>query len=202
MLIPLRTFALLLIVLGGSSGERVEEIHGTSGSRTDALEVHSGGVVVREGEPGSAFGTVRIGTGKRQLSYFVVFKHRIDTADKTSFDAVTNARDLEGASQQTLSIDAREVKLEYKVKLDPGTKKLSSETLTITGKNIDLARGRVLLVDLTTSPPTWEQRALNLPAEINDTTSKKGAQALAKKVLASLAKQDRKAKAFIEAAGK
>ena len=39
---------MVVLVLGGILGEKMQMIQGTSGSSNDALEVHSGGLVVRE----------------------------------------------------------------------------------------------------------------------------------------------------------
>jgi hypothetical protein len=191
-----------LLILGGQAGEKLQKIQGTSGSRTDSLELHSGGLVVREGSAGAAFGTMRAGKGKRQLSYFVVFKHRLGGEGKSDFTEEATAEDAGGDSKHSLTIDGKTLQMAYTVKLDVDSKKVSRETLTVNRKSVDLARGRVFLVDLTASPPKWEQRKLNLPAEVGEATSKKAAEELVKKVLASLIKEDRKLKAFVEAAAK
>ena len=60
----------------------------------------------------------------------------------------------------------------------------------------------MILADLTASPPRWEQRKLDLPAEVPEATLKKEAEELVKKVLASLVKQDKKVKAFLDDAAK
>jgi hypothetical protein len=193
---------MVLLVLAGSSEEKSELIQGTSGSRNDALELHAGGLVVREGLPGSAFGTVRVGKGKRQLSYFAVLKHRLGTEGKSDAKETVMLEDAEGESKQTLTIDGKTLQVDYRVTLDRATKKLSRETLTINDKPVDIGKGRVFLVDLTTTPPTWKQLPATLPSEVAESTSKKAADTLAKKVLATLAKQDKKAKSFIDAAGK
>jgi hypothetical protein len=202
MAIILSWLAVVLSAPAGEVSAKTQFIQGTSGSRTDSLEIHAGGLVVREGEAGSAFGTLRAGKGKRRLSYFVVFKHRLNGEGKSDFTEEATAEDAGGESKQTLTIDGKVLRLEYKVKLDPGTKKVASETLVVNGKSVDVSGGRVFLVDLTTSPPKWEQRKLNLPDDVAEVTSKKAAEELTRKVLASLAKQDRKAKAFVESAGK
>jgi hypothetical protein len=194
--------AVLLLVLGGSSESKMELVQGTSGSRSDAMELHSGGLVVREASAGSAFGTLRVGKGKRQLSYFMVLKHRLGSEGKTGTKEMVMLEGGEGESKQTVTIDGKTLQVDYKINLDPATKKLSREMLTINDKSIDIAKGRVFLVDLTASPPTWQQLGLTLPAEVAETSSKKSAEALVKKVLASLAKQEKKAKTFIDAAGK
>ena len=193
---------LLLLVVSGSSQDGNDFIQGTSGSRNEVLELHSGGLVVREGAAGSAFGTIRVGKGKRQLSYFVVLKHRLAAEGKRDRKELVMLENTEGESKQTVIIDGKTLQVDFKVNLDPATKKLSRETLTINDKSVDVGKGRVILADMTASTPTWKQLAATLPSEVAVATSKKAAESLAKKVLASLAKQDKKARAFIDAAGK
>jgi hypothetical protein len=188
---------LLMLLL---SADKVEVIQGASGSRSDQLEVQSGGLVLREGTAGAAFGTVRVGKGKRHLSYFVVVKHNLGKAGNSDFGEEATVEEGDGKSKQTLTIDGRTLEIGYQVQVEKG--KATKQTLTINRKEAALSKGRVFLVDMTVSPPTWEQRKLDLPAEVSETTTKKAADELVKKVLASLAKQDRKVKTFIESAGR
>jgi hypothetical protein len=194
--------AVGLLLLAGQTGEKMEVVKGTSGSRSAALEVQAGGLVLREGAVGSAFGTFRAGTGKRQLSYFLLIRHHLGGSGKSDFSEETTVEDAEGESKQSLTIDGKSLLVEHKVKLDPVTRQPAREALTVNRKAVDVSRGRVLLVDLTVSPPKWEQRKLALPAEVPGASSKKAAEELARKVLASLVKQDSKVKAFVDAAGK
>jgi hypothetical protein len=60
-------------------------------------------------------------------------------------------------------------------------------------------KGRVFLLDLTGETPRWEQRKIDLPAEVG-ASNKKATEELAKKVLASVAAKDKKAKEFIDKA--
>jgi hypothetical protein len=192
---------LTLLLVPGASEDKMQLVQGTSGSRSDALEIHSGGLVVREGSAGVVFGTVRAGKGKRHLSYFVVLKHRLRSEGKSDSGEEATAENSEGESKQSLTIDNQTLRVEYKVKLD-AARKVSRETLTVNGKSVDPAKGRVFLVDLTVSPPKWKQHKLTLPAEVGEATTKKAAEDLARKVLADLVKEDREVKAFVEAAAK
>jgi hypothetical protein len=196
-----KIISLMVLLLLAGGDDKSELIQGTSGSSNDVLELYPGGLVVREGSAGAAFGTVRVGKGKRQMAYFAVLKHRLGTDSKSDAKESLMLDDTEGESKQTVTIDGKTLQVDYKVTLDRATKKLVRETLTINEKSVEIGKGRVFLVDLTASPPTWKQLAATLPAEVPEATSKKSAEALAKKVLSSLAKQE-KARAFIEAAGK
>ena len=47
-------------------------VQATARAKAGGLEVHAGGLVLRPGAAGSAFGAVRKGKGKLELSYFVL----------------------------------------------------------------------------------------------------------------------------------
>jgi hypothetical protein len=181
--------------------DKMQVVQGTAGAGNDALEIHSGGLVVREGAAGAAFGTVRLGKGKRQLAYFLVFKHHLGGEGKTDFHEDALVEDAGGEGKQSLTIDGKTLRVHYHVKVG-GAGKAAGEGLSLNKKAVDLARGRVFLVDLTVSPPTWEQRKLSLPAEAPLASSKKSAEELVGRVLPALVKQDRKVKAFVEGAAK
>lgn len=179
-----------------------EVIQGVSGARSDSLEVCGGGLVAREGEAGSTFGLLQAGKARRQLSYFVIFKHRLSAAAPLESMEEASAEGDAGSSKQLLSCDGKSLQIDYQVQLEPATKKVGRESLALNKKSVDLARGRVLLVDLTASPPRWEQRKVELPADPGEATSGKSAEELVRKVLAGAAKKDRKVKEFLEAARK
>jgi hypothetical protein len=190
---------MVLMLCALCVADKAEVILAPTGSKSDQFEVQAGGLVLREGEAGAAFGTVRVGKGKRQFTYFLVVKHDLGKAEKTDFTEEANADDTDGDSKQILSLDGRSVEVVYKVRVESGKK--VRETLTVNRKPIDLSKGRVLLVDLTAATPRWEQRKSDLP-EGAEAANKKAAEELAKKVLAGLAKQDRQSKDFIDKAGR
>ena len=176
--------------------DKAETIQAPSGSKSAQLEVQTGGLVLRDGEAGSAFGTVRLGKGKRQLSYFVVVKHELGKAEKSEFNEDSDLDNKKGKTKQLLSMDGKSVEIVYEVRLGD---KETSETLTINKKTYDPKKGRVFLLDLTGEKPQWEQRKVDLPAEV-EANNKKATEELAKKVLASIAEKDKKAKEFIDKA--
>lgn len=177
--------------------DKAELIQPPTGSKSNHLELQAGGLVLRDGEAGSAFGTVRVGKGKRQLSYFVVLKHELGKAEKSEFNEDTDVNEKVGKSKQTLSLDGKSVEIVYEARV--GDKE--PESLSINKKPIDLKKGRVLLIDLTGETPRWEQRKIDLPAEV-EANNKKAAEQLAKKVLGLVAEKDKKAKEFIDKAGR
>ena len=174
--------------------DRMEVIHGTSAARSDAIELHTGGLVVRTGEAGVAFGSLRLGRGKRSPAYVLILDHRLGGEGKSAFDDSVSADDDSAQAKQTITIDGHTLKLAYRVSLD--ARKPAKESLTLNGKAVDLAHGRVFLVDLRSSPPRWEQLEVELPLEVDAATSKKAASAVVAKLLAHLRGKDRRVKEF------
>ncbi len=183
--------ALFLLLLA----DKNELIQGTAGSKSDDLSLQAGAIVLREGEPGSAFATVQAGAGKRQLAYFLVLKHRWPGEGKTESNEDVTAEALTGTAKHALTIDGKALPLVYTITLDAKSKKPKAETFTVGGKAVDLSKGRVLLVDMTADPPKFEQRKLDLPGEVADLSTNKAAAALAKEALDALLK-DKKVKEF------
>lgn len=194
--------ALGLVLFACTFTQIPQVIQGTTGARSASLELHAGGLVARQGEAGATFGTLQAGKAKRQVNYFLLFKHRLSPTMPAEVSEETTADGDTGSSKQSVAIDDKSLQLEYQVQLDATTKKVTRETLTLNKKPVDLSRGRVLLVDLTVNPPRWEQRKIDLLAEVGETTSKKDAEELIRKVIASAETNDRKIKEFVEAARK
>lgn len=193
-------WALVVAAISLQAAQKAEVIQGASGARSEGLEVHAGGLVVRQGEAGAAFGTMRLGTLQRQVAYFVVLKHRLGPGSPLELSEEASCDGTTGSGKQAIAIAGNSLLIDYLVRLEEKGKGPGQETLAVNGKNVDLARGRVLLVDLTANPPRWEQRKVDLPSEVNEVASKKGAEELARKVLGELVKKDRKTREFVEAA--
>src|SRR3954447_1947759 len=143
--------------------DKAETIQAPTGSTSAHLEVQAGGLVLRDGEAGAAFGTVRVGKDKRKLSYFVVVKHDLGKAEKSEFNEDSDLDNKKGKTRQTISLDGKSVEIVYEVRLGD---KEAGETLAINKKAQDLKKGRVFLLDLTGETPRWEQRKIDLPAEV------------------------------------
>ena len=199
---PLLLAAVMVMLAGPEPVETAQVVQGASGARSDSLEVHAGGLVAREGEAGSTFGLIQAGKARRQVSYFVVFKHRLSAGTPLESSEETAVEGDAGTSKQSLTSDGKALQIDYQVQLDAASKKVSRESLTVNSKAVDLSRGRLLLADLTTSPVRWEQRKVDLPADPGEATSPGAAEELVRKALAEAAKKDRKVKEFLESARK
>ena len=193
---------MLSLLLALACADRTEVIQGTTAARSDAVELHAGGLVAREREAGVAFGSVRLARGKRAPAYVLILDHRLGGEGKSEFADSASADENKAEAKQTITIDGHTLELEYRLALEPRTRKLVKESLTLNDKAIDLTRGRVFLVDLRSSPPRWEQVKVELPAEVDAATAKKSASTLAATLLAHLRGKDRRVKEFAAAGEK
>jgi hypothetical protein len=194
-----------LVLLGGACAARADDkatlVRGVTGGNNGIVEVQAGGLALREGEVGGAFGTVQLASGKRRFSYFVVLKHGLNGETGTSTSEKSRVTRTTGESTQVVGVGDSKLTIAYRVQLD-GRKALGKETLTVNGKAVDAAKGRVLVVDMTARPPTWGQLKVELPAEVPDASEPKAAAALVKRTLAELAKKNKPLRAIIQPAGR
>jgi hypothetical protein len=198
---PLAALVLLAWACAARADDKATLVRGAAGGNNGTIEVLAGGLALREGEAGGAFGTVQVGTGKRRLAYFAVIKHGLNADTGTSTSEKSRVGPTSGESTQVVGVGDRKLTITYRVKLN-ARKEVQRETLTVNGKEVDAAKGRVLVVDLTAKPPTWGQMKVALPAEVPDVSEDKAAAALVKRVLADLAKKNKPIRAIIDSAGR
>lgn len=198
---PLVAVVLVAWACAARADDKATLVRGAAGGNNGTIEVLAGGLALREGEAGGAFGTVQVGTGKRRLAYFAVIKHGLNADTGTSTSEKSRVGPTSGESTQVVGVGDRKLTITYRVKLS-ARKEVQRETLTVNGKEVDAAKGRVLVVDLTAKPPTWGQMKVALPAEVPDVSEDKAAAALVKRVLADLARKNKPIRAIIESAGR
>lgn len=179
------------------AGGKMEVVQGTTGSRCDALEIRAGGLVVREGEAGAAFGNCQIGEGARQWTYFILFKHSLGCDGRMEWSEETATEMTGGRSRQKVAIDGKTLQVDFHVETAGGKLK---ESLRLNDTAVDLTRGRTFLVDLTVYPATWEQRKSSLPREVSRAASRREALEVVHQVSAALRRLDRRTGQFLAAA--
>ncbi|HZY89836.1 MAG TPA: hypothetical protein VFE78_33750 [Gemmataceae bacterium] len=195
----LAAIALLGWACAARADDKVSLLRGASGGNNGTLEVLTGGLALREGEVGGAFGTVQVGTGKRRFAYFAVVKHGLNADVGTSTSEKARVSRTAGECTQVVGVGDRKLTIVYQVKLN-ARKEVQKETLTVNGKEFDAAKGRVLVVDLTEKSPMCGQLKVALPADVPDVSEPKAAAALVKRTLAELAKKNKPIRAIIESA--
>jgi hypothetical protein len=188
------------LAMGPEPGE-LAVVQGTTGARSDGMELQAGGLVVRAREPGVAFTLIEVNKGRPQLAYVLLLRHRFSAEVPLESSDEAIAEGNTAWARQTISSDGKTLLVEYQVQVETRTKKIAQQSLSLNKKPVDLARGKVLLVDLTATPPRWEQRRPDLPADPSEAITGRAADALSRKIVVAV-KKDRKVREFLEGARK
>jgi hypothetical protein len=127
-------------------------------SSSDGLSVSSGNLVVRAGKRGVLFGTANATNSPEQFSYIFVFKYAgLKPVPGDTYKAGNSSSGKKGASTCTLVENGQTIQADYEIELDD-TGKVTKEQLKVGGKVVDLAAGRLFLIDLTSFSPIYEQK--------------------------------------------
>ena len=170
--IPLLLFCLLGDVASGQE-ERLFEIGGGRGSSgTNSQAVSNGHVYFVAGEPGCVFGGGQDRKGKWQLNYLVLIKHSGNAAStfhRGSPSPLVSSDSSDGKIRlvnydEEVRFDEIKVTFSYRAQFDAIKDTLISDEMTFQGKRIDLAEGRVFVVDMTAEPVKFEQVDVKLPS--------------------------------------
>ncbi|MFO0880561.1 MAG: hypothetical protein U0840_24710 [Gemmataceae bacterium] len=189
---------LAVAMLTGPEPGELAVMLGTTGARSEGLELQAGGLVVRAREPGVAFTLIEVNKGRPQLGYVLLLRHRFSAEVPLESSDEAIAEGSTAWSRQTISSDGKTLQVEYQVQVEARTKKIAQQSLSLNKKPVDLSRGKVLLVDLTATPPRWEQRRPELPTDPGEAITGRAADALSRKILVAV-KKDRKVREFLEA---
>jgi hypothetical protein len=163
----------LLIALTGAVGcsSRVapQPKHTAVGYRTatNDFDVSGGHLVAHPGKPGVMFGTMTKPKGSPQLTYVILFKLP-PTTNESSFGLSGRARS-EGSTGEVASvctINGKRIEATSRYELNADRTAVTTEKLTVGGKEVDPAAGRLFMLDLTTAPPVYQQKKIALPDDV------------------------------------
>jgi len=195
----------LLIVLSLCGCSRVNDyefVQGGNISENDGFWYQDGGLFLKEGSPGVMFGMLaRKPGGERELAYLVIFEHEGTATSK--FARTSNVTDKGGKERlvtmtEGLGNGSQKIDLKLEVEIDSPTKTVKREHLTFDGKEIDLDKGRLFLVDLRPETPKWEQVQAKLPANLPNPKETAGVRELVKRVLDELPKESEAVRDFLK----
>jgi hypothetical protein len=151
--------AFVIVSLGLSGcgkGDRITIQGGRSSN--DYLSISSGNLVIKAGQPGVLFGTANATNRPVQFGYVVVFKHAgLKPFLGDTYKARNSTDGKKGVSTCTLGENGTTIQVDYEIELDDKGE-VAEEALNVGGKVVDLAAGRLFLIDLTSPPPTYEQK--------------------------------------------
>jgi hypothetical protein len=155
-------------------------------SSSDGLSVSSGNLVVRAGKPGVLFGTAKATNSPEQFSYIFVFMHAgLKPVPGDTYKAVNSSSGKKGSSTCTLVESGQTIQADYEIELDD-TGKVTKEQLKVGGKVVDLAAGRLFLIDLTAPSPTYEQKRSDQLGAIKSLDTTEDVENIAASILDSL----------------
>jgi hypothetical protein len=136
------------------------------GGQCGDVSVAGGCTVVPQDAPGVAFGVMQAPKKKPTFTYFIVFKSNFGTKGTTTRFS-NRANTVNGAFRGEFSALVNAASLSVVQTMNPaGAGKIKNETLSICGQKYDPAKGRVFIVDLTSTPPTVEQQKTALPKDL------------------------------------
>jgi hypothetical protein len=197
----------LLIFLGLCGCSRVNDfefVQGGGTSESDGLWFQDGGLFFKNDSPGVMFGMARTPGGEREFVYLVVFKHQATATSK--FARTSNMTDKAAKAGKErlvtmtdgLGIGSQRIDLKLEIEIDSPTKTVKRGHLTFDGKESDLRKGRLFLVDLTPETAKWEQVQAKLPTKLPDPIETKGVRELVKRVFDELPKESEAVRNFLK----
>jgi hypothetical protein len=134
---------------------------------TDSFAVSGGHLVVHPGKPGMTLGTVTKPKDSPQLSYVILFKLP-PTTNESSLGLDGHARSQGGVEEvkSICTINGKRIEATANYELNADRTAVTKEKLTVGGKEVDPAAGRLFVLDLTTASPAYQQKKIALPDNV------------------------------------
>jgi len=164
---------------------------------SDGWWFSSGHIVLYPNEPGTLFGTQKTPGGNREFAYFVLFRHAV--GDGATFKH-TNNQSFSGmvaSLRDGVTIKGKSFALALELEADKNTSTIRSRNLTINGKDVDPAKGRLFLVDLTSDLVTCQQVSATLPNDLPDPKETATVTKLARDVTKKLQSENASVREFL-----
>jgi hypothetical protein len=130
--------------------------------------LQSGSLWMQEGLAAVAFAPAQPGQNDLEFSWVALIKNDWSNAlhsgkSNQTISPIVQTDGTVATAGIKVEINGKKFELLDRFRIDPKAKALVDEALQVNDKPQDLKAGRVFLVDLTTQPPTVEQRAIALP---------------------------------------
>lgn len=157
----------------------------------------SGSLYLQRNEPGVLFGIHENPAGVGELSFVMLFRH--DLSDAINVTRPSNTITFDGkvaTISEGIMINGKGIKLELEIQLNEQKSGIKSTKLSIDGKDVEYAKGRLFLVDFTNEKVSWKQAKLTIPGDLpklkdieNDTSK---VMKLAKQLMPQMQENDEK----------
>jgi hypothetical protein len=172
-------------------------IFGGGNSQSDGFWISTPIARIRQTGPGVVWTLVQPPGGAKDYAYLLLVKG----LDRKKISKHSGGCSNDGGTATStfqMEVDGAELKIVYKIEIDKQTKKVESQGLTVNGKGIDLAKGRVLLVSASGKDFTWQQVAMPLPKTPTESRSRDEIEAAAKEHVIRLREGNETVREFLK----
>jgi hypothetical protein len=163
-------------------------------------------VVTKDGRPMAAFTLDKRPGEDHRYAYLLIFPPTVPAGVGTAVGtaAAVSASNTELSLTGEVLFGGKAVPIKYKATYDEATNKLTSETITLDGKELKKGDPRVYLVDLSGDKPVLKPVKVDLPASVPDLAEEdsKAWGAAVAKGLDQLKEKSPEVKAFLTPKGK
>jgi len=158
---------VLLTSLSVVCGCDTKNTHVVRGSRAAGTHfaISGGNLLTRRGEPGMLFGTARSGDAQERLTYVVVFRNPPGELNRFAQQGKCKAKGQSGQTESVIQLNNHKIETSYQISYDEEWS-VETESLKIGEKEVNVKSGRLFVIDLTTSIPTYQQIQAELSSEI------------------------------------
>lgn len=173
----------------------------TAGSGKSAYGVSAASLMSRDGRPIACYGVTKAKGEDEKYAYFIVLKSPPETRKQVEFqmDGGTSMADkIEATESPTVVLGDRKWKFRYKLEANGDLTKVTTETITIDGKESKTSDGRVFLVDLTQDKPTCQALKVEPPKTVPDLARKGDAIKVVEEAVEDLKKRSKEVREFLE----
>lgn len=180
----------------------------SAGMGENSYGVSSASLLTWDGRAIACYGITKARKDDARYSYFFLFKAPAEMAGKSTEiefgGAQSMAEKIEAKESPTILFqgEKRRWKYSYKLEANRDLTKVTTETLTIDGKEINTCDARVFLVDLTQEKPTAKAIKVAMPKSVPDLDGKVDALEIVAKAIDELKASSTEVKEFLESSAK
>lgn len=175
-----------------------------SGSRAYSADfgLSGGNLAIAAGKPGVCYGTTRFPGQQEKVAYVILF--RCDARDLQDTPATTGIQFNGGSDgkqahyQGTLTLFGKALAVQHKLERDVTNPGKFQETLVLGEQPMDLAAGRVFLLDLSGAAPVYRQVNVPLPDQRTQLDSLIEVEREAENLAKYLQSQSEQVRAFLQ----
>lgn len=173
----------------------------TAGTGKSGYGVSAASLLSVDGRPIACYGITKAPGEDEKYAYFIVFKSPPETRKQVEFlmgGGTSMADKIEATESPTVVLGDRKWKFRYKLEANGDLTKVTTETITIDGKDNKTSDGRVFLVDLTREKPTSQALKMDPPKTAPDLGQKSDAIKAVEEAVEDLKKRSKEVREFLE----